>query len=396
MVRTEPADLAAIVAPESAEDFLRTVWGRQFRHVPGTPGKFAGLLPWDVLNQILEQHRLEPPRLRLTREGKPVPPQSWLSHQPNRRTSGQPIPRLNAAALTRELRDGATLVLDAVDELHRPVTELSRSLERIFHVRVQVNAYAGWRTSHGFDLHWDDHDVFVLQVAGRKHWKVYGMTRRYPLARDVERTVEPPTEVLWDGLLEAGDLLYIPRGWWHVATPLDEPTLHLTVGVNNPTGADFLTWFVDRLRTSEDVRSDIPHLSGRAAQEAFAERLRDAFLSEWNPGLVSEFIDELDAKSRPRAVFGLPWTASEAMLPEGDFRVRWASSRTTPVALNGHVTVAANGRQWRFAPAAAPLLQQLTTGQDCHISDLQTGPLDAGTVRTFVKELLANGLVVLC
>ena len=114
-----------------------------------------------------------------------------------------------------------------------PITDIAESLERLFRVRIQVNAYAGWRTSHGFDLHWDDHDVFILQVAGRKQWKVYGMTRKYPLAVDVEPTVEKPDAPLWEGMLEDGDLLYIPRGWWHVATPLDEPTLHLTVGVNN-------------------------------------------------------------------------------------------------------------------------------------------------------------------
>ena len=121
-----------------------------------------------------------------------------------------------------------------------PITHLAESLERVFRVRIQVNAYAGWRTSHGFDLHWDDHDVFILQIAGRKKWKVYGMTRKYPLARDVEPATDKPDTPLWEGMLEDGDLLYIPRGWWHVATPLDEPTLHLTVGVNNPNGADLL------------------------------------------------------------------------------------------------------------------------------------------------------------
>ena len=161
------------------------------------------------------------------REGQPVSVETYLSDQQNKRKNGKPIPRLNTTALTRELRNGATIVLDAVDELHRPIRRLAESLERVFRVKVQVNAYAGWRTSHGFDLHWDDHDVFVLQVAGRKQWKVYGMTRKYPMARDVEPAVDPPSEVLWEGLLRSGDLLYIPRGWWHVATPLDEPTLHL-------------------------------------------------------------------------------------------------------------------------------------------------------------------------
>jgi ribosomal protein L16 Arg81 hydroxylase len=397
MVKTEAAGLAALVAPENPEEFLQRTWGQHFRHIPGTAGKFAGLLPWDVLNDILEHHRLEPPRLRLTREGKPVPPQSWVSHAPNRRSSGTAIPRLDAAALTRELREGATLVVDAVDELYSPVTRLAQSLERIFHVRVQVNAYAGWRTSHGFDLHWDDHDVLVLQVAGRKQWKVYGATRRFPLARDIERNVEPPAEVLWEGLLQDGDLLYIPRGWWHVATPLDEPTLHLTVGVNNPTGVDFLSWYVDRLRASEVVRSDIPHPGGPQAIDAFAERLREAVLHDWSPDLIREYIADLDAKSRPRPQFALPWTATAEVLPPGSFRVRWTSSRTTPVCMNGEVTIAASGRRWRFAAAAAPVLEMLVSGEPCSIAELEAGSaVDTQTTREFVRELVENGLVILC
>ena len=357
------------------------------------------MLPWSALNGILEQHRLEPPRLRLTREGKAVPPESFISYQANRRKSGQPIPRLNATALTRELRDGATLVLDAVDELHAPVTRVAESLERVFRVRVQVNAYAGWRTSHGFDLHWDDHDVFVLQIAGRKQWKVYGTTRRYPLARDIEPSVEPPSEVLWDGLLSDGDLLYIPRGWWHVATPLDEPTLHLTVGVNNPTGADFLAWFVDRLRSVEQVRRDIPHLSARADQRIFAEGLRDAIINEWRPELVDEYLADLDAKSRPRPHMSLPWTAMDQVVPSGDFRFRWSGTRSTQLSANdadGEVAIDANGRHWRFAAAARPLLEALISGSELTLSDLRGSGVDGETIRIFIKELVSNGLVVIC
>ena len=367
--------------------------------MPGTPGKFSGLLPWTVLNGILEQHRLEPPRLRLTREGKPVAPESFISYQANRRKSGQSIPRLNTAALTRELRDGATLVLDAADELHPPITRLAEALERVFRVRVQVNAYAGWRTSHGFDLHWDDHDVFVLQVAGRKEWKVYGETRKYPLARDVEPTAEPPKEPIWEGMLSDGDLLYIPRGWWHVATPLDEPTLHLTVGVNNPTGADFLAWFVDRLRSVEHVRRDIPHLSPAEDQRGFAKGLRDAIVNEWRPELVDEYIADLDAKSRPRPHMSLPWTATEQVVPSEDFRFRWRGARNIQLTANGadgEVAINSNGRHWRFAAAARPLLELLITGRELTLSDLRSSDLDQETIRVFVKELVSNGLVVVC
>jgi hypothetical protein len=389
-----PQDLAGLLTPVEPDGFLRTCWGQNFLHVPGVAGKFSELLPWPALNQILEQHRLDTPRIRLTREGKPVPADSFLAYQTNRRRPNQPIARLRAAELTRELRDGATLVLDAVDELHPPITFLCESLERLFRVRIQVNAYAGWRTSHGFDLHWDDHDVFILQVAGRKQWKVYGMTRKYPLARDVEPTVEKPSAPLWEGMLADGDLLYIPRGWWHVATPLNEPTLHLTVGVNNPTGADLLSWFVDKLRANEDVRRDLPLFGELDTQRALLDRFRELFSKQLTSDVMQRYLADLDAKSQPRTRVNLPWSATAEVLPgdESAVRVRWATARRPHIEHAGaELHVIANGRRWRFAPSAGPMLEKLSGGDTYEVRELSD---DAATARAFVRELLVNGLLV--
>jgi hypothetical protein len=392
-------DLQTLLYPASAQEFLDRDYGRSFRHVVGTPGKFASLLPWTALNEILEQHRLEPPRLRLTREGKPVPPDRYLAYQANRRRSGAQIPRLNAPALTSELREGATLVLDNVDELHRPVRGMAEALERIFRVRVQVNCYSGWRTSHGFDVHWDDHDVFIVQVAGRKNWNVYGMTRPWPLGRDSVSAGDPPSEALWEGLLGDGDLLYIPRGWWHVATPLDEPTLHLTVGVNNPTGIDFLSWFVDRLRDAAVARQDLPHLQGTGAMCAHAGLLRDAILDTWRPELLEEYMAHLDATAKARPSFGLPWSATPDAIPEGAYRIRWAGRTGISIEAAGdEIAVAALGRRWRFRRQARPVLELLMSGTEYsreEMESIQGDMLSPEVIRAFVRELAVNGLVVI-
>jgi NAD(P)-dependent dehydrogenase (short-subunit alcohol dehydrogenase family) len=38
---------------------------------------------------------------------------------------------------------------------------------------TQVNAYITPPSSRGFSPHYDVHDVFVLQVAGEKHWRIH-------------------------------------------------------------------------------------------------------------------------------------------------------------------------------------------------------------------------------
>ena len=45
-----------------------------------------------------------------------------------------------------------------------------------------------------------------------------------------------------DCVLEAGDLLYVPRGWWHHVLPEEGPSLHLSIGTYAPTVHDYLSW----------------------------------------------------------------------------------------------------------------------------------------------------------
>jgi hypothetical protein len=330
------------------------------------------------------------------REGKRLPVHSYVRHAQHRRHRTT-VPRLLPAGLTKHLREGATLVLDAVDELFGPIEELAEDLEFVFRERVQVNMYAGWQTSRGFDLHWDDHDVFILQVAGRKLWRIYGETKKYPEDRDSTPKPEDVDHPLWEGHLEDGDLLYIPRGWWHVAFPLSEPTLHLTVGVHNRTGSDLLRWFVSNLREREIVRRDLPRFSSSAERRTHAERLREELLRAWDDDLLERFLDEYDATAVPRARLSLPWSATAGSLPEGDASLRFLAPRPLHFKIEGGVVeFACIKRRWRFAEDALLVLRPLEERRVCAVSELceaARGKIDERTVRMFLGELILHGLV---
>src|SRR5262249_8217293 len=192
-----PRTLAEVLVPVSVEEFLQNYLGKAYHHFPGTAGKFAALLTWPDLNHILGCSQLAAPRLRLARDGKPIPPETFISYHESRRRPSSRISRLRPIELTRHLQDGATLILDGIDEIHEPIAELAANLEQVLRARIQVNLYASWRTSPGLDVHWDGHDVFILQISGQKHWKVYPMTRRYPLPDD-PKSENPPQNPLCD------------------------------------------------------------------------------------------------------------------------------------------------------------------------------------------------------
>jgi ribosomal protein L16 Arg81 hydroxylase len=389
--------LARILEPCAPEEFLASSWGVRFLRVRGRAGRFAELMPWARLNEILRRHRLDFPRLRLVRDGRPAPVSSFLKHVAGGRGRTN-IPRLKTTELTKQLREGATLVLDAVDELSAPIEELAEGLELFFREHVQVNLYAGWQTSRGFDLHWDDHDVFILQVTGRKRWSVYGMTRPYPLVADVERAEKPAGEPLWGGVLEDGDLLYIPRGWWHVAEALAEPTMHLTVGVHNRTGLDLLRWMAERMRASEAFRRDLPRLSSPSERAARAALLREELLAEFDDAALGRFFADLDARAEPRARLNLPWDATPQMLPDSKRAVvRLSAPRPLEFRIEGDtVEFDALKRRWRFAAAALAVLSPLAERRACTVAELcegARGRLDERTVRALLAELAAHGLV---
>lgn len=55
---------------------------------------------------------------------------------------------------------------------------------------------------------------------------------------DVPEPTTPDMEIV----LEAGDVLYIPRGWWHNPVPMGCETFHLAIGTFAPTGYDYMQW----------------------------------------------------------------------------------------------------------------------------------------------------------
>ncbi|HEX8632524.1 MAG TPA: cupin domain-containing protein [Pyrinomonadaceae bacterium] len=390
--------LSLLLEPHTAEEFLASSWGQNYRHIRGRRGKFAHLLPWERLNDILRQHRLDFPRLRLMRDGKPLPVNSYLRHASGARHR-QPIPRLQPVKFTGQLRAGATLVLDAVDELHEPLEELAAELERLFRERIQINSYAGWHTARGFDLHWDDHDVFILQVAGRKLWRIYGQTRPHPLAGETDNP-KPTGAPLWEATLEDGDLLYIPRGWWHVAEPLDEPTLHLTVGIHQRTGIDLLTWLAGQLRASETFRQDLPRFASPAARAEHMRRLGEELAAAWEEHPLERYFAELDATAEPRPRLNLPWGAAAEVVPsDRQARVRLLAPRPLDLQVeDGVVAFSCHKKRWRFAADALVVLNRLADGRACSIGELceaahEEARLDERIVRAFLGELLRHGLL---
>ena len=299
------------------------------------------------------------------------------------------------------MRDGATLIVAAVDEIHGPLKALAQHLGRALQSRINVNLYAGWRTSHGFDVHWDSHDVIVLQIAGKKQWKVYEPTEKFPIKDSVELGRTPPTSApIWEGFLTDGEVLYLPRGWWHVAIPCDEPTLHLTLGIHKPTGIDMVRWVTEDLQNDERMRMDVPLLGDPATQAAYITGIRESIREAFAPSdLLGRFVQYSSGNAVARAYFNLPSSATPAVLPESEDSV---IELAAPLGLDlrtrddGALDIAFNGKLFTFAGAARPLLDFLGAelpASIAHFYQRFADQYERDTLRQFLVEMAKHGVV---
>ena len=301
MHRRSRDELQAVLHPVPLDDFVSKEWGKQFVHLAGPAGKFSRLYDWERLNDVLAFQRIESPRLRLFKNGKEIAPLKYRA--PSIPGRGH---FLRSKVVLKALSDGATLIIDEIDETSQRLRSLMLAFEDAFKVKVHTNLYAVWGVDNGFPIHWDPCDTFVLQISGRKRWTVWKPTRLHPLMQEAEKAPEPTEPPIFDADLIDGSLLYVPRGWWHVVRPVDEPSLHLTVTINSQNGTHLLMWLLRRLRENAAYRMDVPRTAGYDQQLAYVQELRKAVADASAGDLIHEFLVRAETEREPRPEFCLP------------------------------------------------------------------------------------------
>ena len=373
-----------IIAPLNRDKFLRDHWGKSFARMQGQADRFAGLFSWDELNTVLETHRLMPPRFKLFKDGQATDPMRYIT-PPHMGT-----PRLDSGGLAVCLAEGASLILNDVQEVSPRLRELMQVVQAALKTDTYANLYAAWHSQKAFDLHWDPQDSIILQISGKKRWKVYKPTRLYPLEDDLEKPVQPTGDPVWEGVMKEGDAIYIPRGWWHVAYPLNEPSLHLTVSLTPPKGIDLLGWAVSKLRSEAQVRADLPALQGEAAQAAQMKMLRGLLDEVLNDRAMTDFLSQWDANIGHTPHIRLPGSPYEQFSDiSDDSLVRLATLNRLPLTPFGEsFEFKAVNKLWTVPRALIPALSQLHNARAVRVAEL-SATLESDSARADLKKSLA-------
>ena len=118
-------------------------------------------------------------------------------------------------------------------------------------------------------------------------------------------------------MIEAGDLLYVPRGHWHAVSASEGiASLHLKCGLQTTTDADLISFLADELRERDSVRADLPQFAGPTEQKLYLHQLADdiAVLLE-DENVLRRFLDHRDVTDPDRFIPSLPHVAEAPRAP---------------------------------------------------------------------------------
>ncbi|MFF6926491.1 MULTISPECIES: JmjC domain-containing protein [Streptomyces] len=318
------------------------------------PALVSRIMTPNRLLDIAMRRSLNRPQFRCFQKGEEVHPAIYYTDSVSPR--GQSISMVNMRSLGRLLGEGATVIMDQANVFDPTMEAACRALQWWSRERVQVNAYLTTNDASGFPLHWDDHDVVIVQLAGEKEWEVRATSRPVPMYRDADPNSTPSDDIIWSGLMRTGDVMHIPRGHWHQATRTGSgsgKSLHVTFGITKRTGASWLAWLADWCREHEVFRHDLDrwHGTGTAALTEAAAQL----VSERPP---ADFLDAYEqATTLPRHVPFLDVLGPlDAVVCTTHF----------PPQIHEHgetVDVVASGKKLTLAAKALPALRLLLSGK---------------------------------
>ncbi|WP_156320363.1 JmjC domain-containing protein [Brevundimonas sp. AAP58] len=223
-----------LLRPLNRETFLDQNRARPL-HIPAPEGSDKrSILDWTTFNGLLSQTSIwTPANLRMVRNGEPIPAEAYCVLAD---THAGKVMRPSPAKVEVLLSTGASLIANDVQRLTPGIAALCDGLGETFAGAVAANVYCSFGGVQAFQTHYDLHDVFAIQTEGEKVWRLYA--NRAPDPVDPPEPADPRAyfaatrgPLVQEVRMRPGDVLYVPRGWYHDALAVEGASLHLTLSV---------------------------------------------------------------------------------------------------------------------------------------------------------------------
>ena len=382
-----------------AAEFLERYWGQgPLLRAGADPGAFADLFSLDDVDRFVASSSPRLPTFRLVRDGKPLDPARYTRRAT---VGGQAVTGLgDPGRIFDEHRRGATIVFQGLQRSCPPLTRFCRSLELDLTHAVQANAYVTPAGARGLGVHYDTHDVFVLQLAGTKAWTIHEPVLADPLpSQPWKGTADDAGPPIMSVELAVGDCLYVPRGFLHAARAQEALSAHLTIGIATTTWHDVLREVVAGTADEPELRRALApgyagdHEALAAGVEEAVSRLRK-WLDSVDAGAVAAEAIQRFYAGRPPILAGQLHQLALLDHLDDSTRLRRREGGVCHLVAGGErlTVVLGGGRELDMPAALEPAMARIAVASPFRLGDL--GDLLDGPSRLVLgRRLVAEGLL---
>ncbi|NNG05486.1 MAG: hypothetical protein HKM95_15490 [Inquilinus sp.] len=380
-----------ILDPVDRAEFLEAYWeARPLVVARGRPDHFRHLLSLEEIDRVITTMNLAHPDVQMVNAAEDI--------RADRYTYRNGM--IDVVKLYQLFADGSTIILPQLHTRVPPLAAFCRGLEREFGCRFQTNIYMTPGEAQGFKPHYDAHDVFVLQIAGSKDWRLYGTPVELPLKGQRFNSERHETGAVSQTFtLHPGDMLYVPRGLVHDASSSDEVSLHITTGVMASTWTDLMLDALSAVALEDvEFRRSLPFgfagdgFDRAPARETFA-RLIERFAAKADLDEVLEhFVDDLVSTRHPLLQGQMSQLARlDTLTVDDEAGVRPELIHRIQETVDS-VRIDCYGREISMPAHAAPAVRHALEQQRYRIADLP-GDLDDSGKLVLIRRLVREGLV---
>lgn len=265
----EIESLEDLIYPMSFETFANEYWGKKVLHIKrDSPEYYNSLMTIENLDEIIDHGRPKGWSLRVVKDQVPLNPNKYENEDGS----------INLNQIYTAYADGHSVIVHEVQRFWKPIQRLCQSIEKESNFRALGELFLTPKGKKALSPHYDAHDVFVIQLQGSKLWKLYDEEYPCPLVDSFQpifdrETLKNKKEIL----LNAGDILFVPRGVPHEAVATDESSLHLSLGIHPFQWVDLMIMSLNNLAQNNiEFRRALPlgYLNNyKENQNLFSEQL---------------------------------------------------------------------------------------------------------------------------
>lgn len=185
---------------------------------------------------------------------------------------------------------GALIVINNINRSIKKTSDFLSLIESELHTSFQCNCYLSPENSEGFKTHFDTHDVLALQVYGKKTWEIYQSEEYLPSKipnKEITFKHENELKLIMTVDLEEGDLLYLPRGFYHKAFTKNSPSAHIAINYSVIFGYKLISTLGNELYKNYFFRKTYPSIG--FDKEAYINDFKKELITSIEKLSISDF-----------------------------------------------------------------------------------------------------------